>query len=80
MTRCLLEIYLALPKEPSAMLKRKESTDMTFEEIQERDGEQAAIQAGIAADPDTFELDDEWFAQARPTKEVDPEPLQNGAT
>lgn len=27
--------------------------------------EDAAINAGIAADPDTFELDDEWFAKAR---------------
>lgn len=27
--------------------------------------EDAAINAGIAADPDTFELTDEWFAKAR---------------
>lgn len=27
--------------------------------------EDAAINAGIAADPDTFELDDAWFAKAR---------------
>ena len=28
--------------------------------------ESAEIDRGIAADPDTFELDDEWFANARP--------------
>ena len=44
---------------------------MTFEEIKKLYGEQAAIDAGIDADPDTFELDDEWFEQARPAKEVD---------
>ena len=31
--------------------------------------EEAQINAGIAADPDTFELDDEWFARALPAKE-----------
>ena len=31
--------------------------------------EDAQINAGIAADPDTFELDDEWFARALPAKE-----------
>jgi uncharacterized protein (DUF4415 family) len=34
--------------------------------------EDAAIQAGIAADPDARELDDEWFAAARPAGEVLP--------
>lgn len=29
------------------------------------DEEDAAIMAGIAADPDTFELDAEWFATAK---------------
>ena len=60
------------------MLNRKESTESTFDEIRERDGEQAAIAAGIAADPDAFELDDEWFDRARPAKEIDPEPSKNG--
>lgn len=31
--------------------------------------EEAQINAGIAADPDTFELDDEWFARAKPASE-----------
>lgn len=35
--------------------------------------EDAAINAGIAADPDTEELDDAWFARARPASVVDPE-------
>ena len=30
--------------------------------------EDAAINAGITADPDTFELDAEWFARARPAR------------
>ena len=48
-------------------------TGMTFDEIAARYGEQVAIDAGIAADPDTFELDDDWFERARPATEVDPE-------
>ncbi len=35
--------------------------------------EEAAINAGIAADPDAFELDEAWFARARPAIEVMPE-------
>ncbi|MDD5027907.1 MAG: hypothetical protein AUJ20_10445 [Comamonadaceae bacterium CG1_02_60_18] len=31
--------------------------------------EEAQINAGIAADPDTFELDDAWFARAKPASE-----------
>ena len=31
--------------------------------------EEAAINAGIASDPDTYELDDEWFAKAKPASE-----------
>ena len=48
-------------------------SSMTFAEIEALYGEEAAIQAGIAADPDTFELDAEWFKRARPAREVHPE-------
>jgi uncharacterized protein (DUF4415 family) len=34
--------------------------------------EKAAINAGIAADPDARELDAEWFAKAKPASEVLP--------
>lgn len=34
--------------------------------------EDAAVIAGIAADPDTFEVDDEWFSRAKPAAEVAP--------
>ena len=32
--------------------------------------ENAAINAGIAEDPDAFEADDEWFATAKPSSEA----------
>lgn len=35
--------------------------------------EEAAINAGIAADPDSRELDAEWFANAKPASEVLPQ-------
>jgi uncharacterized protein (DUF4415 family) len=35
--------------------------------------EDAEIDAAIAADPDTEELDDAWFARARPAAVVDPD-------
>ena len=45
----------------------------TFDEIAAKFGEEAAIQAGIAADPDTWELTDDDFKKMRPAIEVDPE-------
>ena len=61
-------------------MPKTESTDidadiagLTFAEIEAKYGEEAAINAGIAADPDTFEADAEWFAKARPAIEVHPE-------
>ncbi len=41
--------------------------------ISPTDEEEAAIQAGIAADPDAFELDAEWFATAKTFQEVHPD-------
>ncbi|MCY4372306.1 MAG: hypothetical protein OXC31_00955 [Spirochaetaceae bacterium] len=44
---------------------------MSFDEIAARQGEEAAINAGIAADPDSFELDYDWFERAGPAIEAD---------
>ncbi len=49
------------------------ATDMTFTEIEEKYGEETAINAGIARDPDTVELDADWFARARPVVEINPD-------
>ena len=38
--------------------------------------EDAAINAGIAEDPDTFELSDEWFDRAKPSEEAVPHILE----
>ena len=54
------------------MVRPAELTGLTFDEIADLYGEEVAIQAGIASDPDTFELDDEWFRRARPATEVHP--------
>ena len=45
----------------------------TFDEIVAVYGEEAAIPARIAADPDTWELTEDDFARMRPALEVDPE-------
>ena len=45
---------------------------MTFSEVEEKYGEENAILVGIARDPDTVELDADWFTRARPAIEVDP--------
>ena len=49
----------------------------TFDEIAAKYGREAAIQAGIAADPDTWELTDEDFARMRPAIEVHPEIVES---
>jgi hypothetical protein len=38
--------------------------------------EDAVINAGIPVDPDTFELDDEWFANAKSSAEAVPHILE----
>ena len=44
----------------------------TFRESEAKYGEEVAINAGIAADPDTWELTPEEMAEARPASEVLP--------
>ena len=48
------------------------ASDMTFAEIEAKYGEETAINAGIARDPDNPELTAEDFARMRPAIEVDP--------
>ena len=48
------------------------ASDMTFAEIEADYGEETAINAGIARDPDNPELTAEDFARMRPAIEVDP--------
>ena len=45
-------------------------TGMTFKEVEAKYGEEAAIHAGIAADPDTWDFD---MSRARPAAEVLPD-------
>ena len=49
------------------------ASEFSFDEIRSRYGEETAIDVGIARDPDAAELDDEWFASARPAVEVVPQ-------
>ena len=49
----------------------------SFEEISGEYGEEAAINAGIEADPETMELDEEWFKKARPASEVVPDIVES---
>ena len=53
-------------------MNKSDDNKKTFAEIAAQEGEEAAIQAGIDADPDTFELDAEWFRHASPAREVIP--------
>ena len=52
-------------------------TGMTFHEIAAKYGEEAAINAGIEADPDTVRLTPEWFKRARPAAEVMPDLVES---
>ena len=49
------------------------SGDLTFVEIEAKYGEEVAINAGIARDPDAVVLDEDFFANAKPAVEVVPE-------
>ncbi len=53
-------------------MKSGEVKGKSFEETAVEYGEDAAIEAGIEADPETLELDEAWFDKARPAREVVP--------
>ena len=54
-----------------------EIANLSFHEVAAKYGEEIAIQAGIAADPDARELTEEDFAKMRPASEVVPHIVEN---
>ena len=61
------------PDTPKLSFDQIVASDLTFREIEAGYGEETAINAGIARDPDTWELTEEDFARMRPASEVIPE-------
>ena len=49
------------------------ATDMTFDQVEEKYGEDIAIRVGIARDPDASEWTDKDWDRARPVVEINPE-------
>lgn len=58
---------------PKLSFEELVSSDMTFREIEAEYGEETAINAGIARDPDARELTKEDLARMRPAIEVVPD-------
>ena len=54
-------------------LNKIAATDMTFDQIEEKYGEDIAIQVGVLRDPDASEWTDEEWDRARPVVEIDPD-------
>ena len=57
------------PNKPMLTFEQLAASDLTFDQIEAEYGEETAINAGIARDPDTWEWTDEDFARARPYAE-----------
>lgn len=60
----------------SSSLEEVDMTASGFKDIAAERGEEAAIQAGIAADPDARELTEEDFSRMRPASQVVPEVVE----
>jgi hypothetical protein len=61
------------PDKPKLTFDELVASGMTFAEIEAEYGEETAINAGIARDPDNPELTAKDFAVMRPAIEVDPD-------
>ena len=61
------------PDTPKMTFEQLAASDLTFVEIEAEYGEETAINAGIARDPDTWELGNEDFERMRPAAEIIPE-------
>ena len=64
------------PDTPKLSFEELVSSDMTFREIEAAYGEETAINAGIARDPDNPEWTSEDFARARQWMKDNPEMIQ----
>ena len=60
------------PDTPKLTFEQIAASDLTFREIEAEYGEETAINAGIARDPDTWELTKEDFARMRPASKAVP--------